>query len=162
MSHKKSSDTVCCRIVGCGSWSMVSPSKWRTILQRHERLYQGQSYWLWMGGVDSLCGTDAWTSWWIYQCADAGLWVLCILLPVLFHVQQISGQLYSLHYVQSVLGLWTASDMIPTVEDRFTGDALVAELKSSRTYLGSTFTVAAGSGRAPTNDTFDCSLGYRS
>ena len=54
-----------------------------------------------------------------------GLWVLCIVLPILVHVQRISRRLVLLAFaVQSVLGLWTAEDIIPTSEDRLAGDAL--------------------------------------
>ena len=115
-------------VVAVGSW--VMPTKWRTLLQSNEKRYQGQSYWLWMAGVLIVFSAlmrghhGGFTN-----VLMPGIWALCIVLPIILDVQRIHRLLVLTAFsVQSMLGLWTASDMIPTVEDRLAGDALVAEL----------------------------------
>ena len=109
----------------------VVPSRWFEFFNRSEKRHKGQSYWIWTSVILILFSAlmrghhGGFTN-----VLMPGLWTLCIVIPILCHVQRIQKWVtFGALSVQCIVGQWTASEMIPTLEDRLAGDALVAELR---------------------------------
>ena len=109
----------------------IVPSRWSTFFHRSEEKHQGPSYWLCMGATLIVFSAlmrghhGGFTN-----VLMPGLWVLCIVIPLSYHVQRIQKWVaFGAFALQCQLGQWSASEIIPTPEDRLAGDALVAELK---------------------------------
>ena len=112
-------------------WLM--PSRWSTIFHRSEEKRHGTSYWLFVGAVLLLFSAlmrghhGGFTN-----VLMPGLWVLCIVIPLISCPTNTNGlllsSLCSVNWVGGQRRIW-----IPTTEDRLAGDALVAELSASGT-----------------------------